>query len=49
MLDNVENEGLRRFQRRGFQKREIAPFPRDEVEGLMKAVDMALRYRNNFD
>jgi hypothetical protein len=49
LLDIVENEGLRRFERRGFQEREIAPLPRDEVEGSMKAFDMVLRYRNNFD
>ena len=49
MLDIVENEGPGRFERRGFQKREIAPLPRDEIEGPMKAFDMVLRYRNNFD
>jgi hypothetical protein len=49
MLDIVENEGPRQLKRRGFQKREIAPFPRDEIEGSMKAFDMVLRYRNNFD
>ena len=49
MLDIVENEGLRRFERRGFQKREIAPLVRDEIEGPMKTFDMVLRYRNNFD
>ena len=49
MVDIVENEGPRWFERRGFQKREIAPLPRDEIEGPMKAFDMVLRYRNNFD
>ena len=49
LLDIVENERSHRFQRRGFQKREIAPLPCDEVEGSMKALDMTLRDRNNFD
>jgi len=49
MLDIVENEGPHRLKRRSFQKGEIAPLPRDEVEGPMKAFDMVLRYRNNFD
>ena len=49
LLDIVENEGPHQFKRRGFQKREIAPLPRDEIEGSMKAFDMVLRYRNNFD
>jgi hypothetical protein len=49
MLDIVENEGLHRFERRGFQKREIAPLPCDEIEGSMKAFDMVLSYWNNFD
>ena len=47
--DIVENERARRFEWRGFQKREIAPLPRHEVEGPMEAFDMVLRYRNNFD
>lgn len=33
MLDIVENEGPRRFEWRGFQEREIAPLPCDEIEG----------------
>ena len=49
VLDIVENEGPRRFEWRGFQKRKIAPLPSDEVEGPMKAFDMVLRYLNNFD
>jgi len=49
MPDIVENEGPDRLTRRSFQKREIAPLPRDEIEGLVKAFDMVLRYRNNFD
>ena len=49
MLDIVENEGLRRFKRWGFQKREIATLPRDEIKSSMKAFGMVLRYRNNFN
>jgi hypothetical protein len=49
LLDIVENEGPHRLKRWGFQKREIAPFPRDEIEDSTKAFDMVLRYRNNFD
>ena len=49
MFDIVENEGPRRFERRRFQKRQIAPRPCDEVEGTVKAFDMILRYRDNFD
>ena len=49
MLDIVENERPRRFKRRSLQKRQIAPLPRDNIEGLMKTLDMTLRYRNNFD
>ena len=49
MPDIVEHEGPGRLKRRGFQKREKAPLPRDEVEGPMKAFDMVLRYLNNFD
>ena len=32
MLDIVEDEGPRRFERWGFQKREISPFARHKVE-----------------
>ena len=49
MPDIVEDEGPGRLKRGGFQKREIAPLLRDEIEGAMKAFDMVLRYRNNFD
>ena len=49
MLDIVEHEGPGRFERRRLQKREIAPLPGDEIEGPVKAFDMLLRYRNNFD
>ena len=49
LLDIAENEGPRRLEWWGFQKRKIAPLPCDEVERPMKAFDMALRYRNNFD
>ena len=49
MPDVVENEGPGLLRRRGLQKREIAPLVRDEIEGPMKAFDMVLRYRNNFD
>ena len=31
------------------QKRQIAPLPRDNIESLMKTLDMTLRYWNNFD
>jgi hypothetical protein len=49
VADIVENERLHRRKRRGFQKREIAPLARDEIEGSLKALDMVLCYRNNFD
>ena len=49
VADIVENEGPHLLKRWGFQKREIAPLPRDEIQGSMKAFDMVLRYRNNFD
>ena len=49
MFDIVENEPPRRFDRRSLQKRQIAPLPRDNIEGSMKALDMTLRYWNNFD
>jgi hypothetical protein len=49
VADIVKNEGLRRCERRGFQESEIAPLPRDEIQGSVKAFDMVLRYRNNFD
>ena len=46
---NIVETKAASLRRRGFQKREIAPLPRDEIEGPMKAFDMVLRYRNNFD
>ena len=49
MLDVAENEGPGRFERRSFKKGQISPFLRDEIEGSVKAFDMVLRYRNNFD
>jgi hypothetical protein len=49
VADIVENERPYLLKRRGFQKREIAPLPRDEIEGPMKALDMVLSYRDNFD
>lgn len=49
LLDIVENERPGQFQRRRFQEGQIAPFPRDNIEGLMKTLDMILRYWNNFD
>jgi hypothetical protein len=48
-LDIVENECPYRLDRRAFQKRQISPLSRDNVEGSMKAFDMVLRYWNNFD
>jgi hypothetical protein len=48
-FDIVENECLCRFDRRAFQKRQVSPLSRDDVEGSMKAFDMVLRYWNNFD
>lgn len=47
--DIVEHERPRRLERRGFQERQISPLPRHDIEGAMKAVDMALGYRDNFD
>jgi hypothetical protein len=49
MPDIVENEGPCRVERRGLQKREIAALPGHEIKGPMKAFDMVLSYRNNFD
>jgi hypothetical protein len=48
LLDIVENEGLRRFERRGFQEREIAPLPRDEIQGSMKAFRYGLALSEQF-
>jgi hypothetical protein len=47
--DIVENEGPGLLRRRCFQKRQIAPLTGNEIERSMKAFDMVLRYRNNFD
>ena len=47
--DIVENEGPRLVERRRLEERQIPPLPRDEIEGAVKAFDMVLRYRNNFD
>ena len=49
MPDIVEDEGPGRLKRGGFQKRQIAPLTGNEIERSMKAFDMVLRYRNNFD
>jgi hypothetical protein len=49
VFDIAQNERPRRFDRRRLQKRQITPLPRDDIEGSMKAFDMVLRYRNNFD
>ena len=49
VFDIVKNERSRRFDRRRLQKRQIAPLPRDDGQGPMKAFDMVLRYWNNFD
>src|SRR4051794_3359057 len=48
-LDVCKHIGARFFDRRRLQKRQISPLPRHDVEGSMKAVDMVLRYRENFD
>jgi hypothetical protein len=49
LFDIVENECLRRFERRRFQEGQITPLLRDNIEGSMKTLDMILRYWNNFD
>jgi hypothetical protein len=42
LLDIVENERPGQFQRRRFLEGQIAPFPRDNIEGLMKTLDALL-------
>ena len=49
MLDVAANEGLRRFDWRSLQKRQISPLPCNDIEGSMKAFDVVLAYRDNFD
>jgi hypothetical protein len=48
-LDMVEHECPRILQRRAFHERQISPLPRNKIEGPVKAIDMILCYRNNFD
>jgi hypothetical protein len=48
-LDMVEHECPRILQRRALDERQISPLPRNEIEGPVKAIDMILCYRNNFD
>jgi hypothetical protein len=49
VLDHVEHEGPRRFERRRLQKRQISPLPGDKIEGPVEAFDMFWRNRNDFD
>jgi hypothetical protein len=48
-LDIIEQESPCALDRRGLQERQIPPLPRHDIEGSMKAVDMVLAYRDNFD
>jgi hypothetical protein len=48
-LDMVEHERPRALQRRPLNERQISPLPRNKIEGPVKAIDMILCYRNNFD